>query len=194
MSIITESLILESEISQLALANYGVKLLNHSVFAKNAFYKVNNYAYQLGIVDDYKKADIKKLFYNFYILELCDYIKSDNVKLKPVLFFNEFEDYSELPVDLNFSKISNYIVRKLKTLLPLGFLNVNLNINEFDRLIKLKDAEYTSILIQSINKSQQIDALTFTYSNLKKFLKNNNLVYLNNTYFNQLQTKLALLT
>ena len=189
-----ESSILESEISQLVLANYGVKLLNHSVFAKNAFYKVNTYAYQLGIVDDYKKTDIKKLFYNFYILELCDYIKADKVKLKPILFFNEFENFSELPVDLNFTKISNYIVRKLKTLLPIGSINVNLNINEFDRLIKFKDAEHTSILIQSINTSQQIDVLKFTYSNLKKFLKSNNLVYLNNTYFNQLQTKLALLT
>ena len=194
MSIIMESSILESEISQLALANYGVKLLNHSVFAKNAFYKVNNYAYQLGIDDDYKKADIKKLFYNFYILELCEYIKTDDVKLKPILFFNEFENFSELPVDLNFSKISNYIVRKLKTLLPIGFININLNIEEFDRLIKIKDAEYVSLLLQSINKSQQIDVLKFTYSNLKKFLKTNKLVYLNDTYFNQLQIKLALST
>jgi hypothetical protein len=83
-----------------------------------------------------------------------------------------------------------YIVNRVSKILPIPVIYNELNINLFYNLALKKDVE--SIVV--LDKLKKPDALNLNLQKLKQFLKNNNLKFLNDTYFKSIQTKMALYT
>jgi hypothetical protein len=82
------------------------------------------------------------------------------------------------------------MVNKVSNILPVTVINNELDIYIFYKLAINKDAE--SIVI--LDKLKVPDALNLNLQKLKRFLKTNNLKFLNDTYFKSIQTKMALYT
>ena len=82
------------------------------------------------------------------------------------------------------------MINKISSILPIPVINNELDVYIFYKLALNKDAD----TIVTLDKLKNPDALNLNLQKLKRFLKTNNLKFLNDTYFKSIQTKMALYT
>lgn len=165
----------------LIVPNYNILLLSSSIILNIAHRETVKFCIETGLECEFKKKDIKNLFYNFFIYNLCEFIKNNKTKYGIVMYHD-----TSLLVDSH----DLYIVNRINSILPIPVIYNELNINTFHKLVLDKDAESVVVL----DKLKKPDALNLNLQKLKRFLKNNNLKFLNDTYFKSIQTKMALYT
>jgi len=165
----------------LILSDYNILLINFSIIIDAAHRDTLSFCINTGLECEFRKKDIKNLYYNFFIYNLCEIVRNNKTRYRVVIY----HDTSLLlePHDL-------YMVNKISSILPVPVINNELDIYIFYQLAINKDAE--SIVI--LDKLKKPDALNLNLQKLKRFLKNNNLKFLNDTYFKSIQTKMALYT
>jgi len=165
----------------LILSDYNILLISSSLIIDTAHKDTLSFCINTGLECEFRKKDIKNLYYNFFIYNLCEIIRNNKTGYRVVIY----HDTSLLvePHDL-------YMVNKISNILPVPVINNELDIYIFYRLAINKDAE--SIVI--LDKLKNPDALSLNLQKLKRFLKTNNLKFLNDTYFKSIQTKMALYT
>ena len=165
----------------LILSDYNILLISSSVIIDTAHRDTLSFCINTGLECEFRKRDIKNLYYNFFIYNLCEIVRNNKTRYRVVIY----HDTSLLlePHDL-------YMVNKISSILPVPVINNELDIYIFYQLAINKDAE--SIVI--LDKLKKPDALNLNLQKLKRFLKNNNLKFLNDTYFKSIQTKMALYT
>jgi hypothetical protein len=189
MSTITELSTYELVKSQSEIYNFeacGINVVNIDMFFVESFYKSNRLAYEYNIEFNFRNKDIKKIFYNFFILQLCNYIKTN--KKKTVFYLNKTHD---LKIGL---REYFYIVKQCKRLLPILIYEGNICFKELQQRIITNDIETVSQFVILSAKLMRLNYTNFTFEKLSKFLKKNELIFLKDSYFTQHQIKLALLT
>jgi hypothetical protein len=165
----------------LILSDYNILLISSIIIIDAAHKDTIKFCIDIGLECEYRKKDIKNLYYNFFIYNLCEIIRNNKTSYRVVIY----HDTSQIVESHDL-----YMVNKLSNILPVSVINNELDIWVFYKLAINKDAE--SIVI--LDKLKNLDALNLNLQKLKRFLKTNNLKFLNDTYFKSIQTKMALYT
>lgn len=165
----------------LILSDYNILLISSSIIIDAAHRDTLKFCIDIGLECEYRKRDIKNLYYNFFIHNLCEIIRNNKTSYRVVIYHD-----TSLLVESH----DLYMVNKISSILPIPVINNELDVYIFYKLSLNKDAE--SIVI--LDKLKKPDALNLNLQKLKRFLKTNNLKFLNDTYFKSIQTKMALYT
>lgn len=165
----------------LILSDYNILLKSSNIIIDSAHRDTIKFCIDIGLECEFRKKDIKNLYYNFFIYNLCEIIKNNKTRYRVVIY----HDTSTLVESHDL-----YIVNRISNILPIPVINNELDIYIFYKLALNKDAE--SIVL--LDKLKKPDALNLNLQKLKRFLKTNNLKFLNDTYFKSIQTKMALYT
>jgi hypothetical protein len=165
----------------LILSDYNILLISSSVIIDATHRDTIKFCIDIGLECEFRKKDIKNLYYNFFIYNLCEIIRHNNTKYRVVIYHD---------TSITVESHDLYMVNKISNILPVSVINNELDIYIFYKLAINKDAE--SIVI--LDKLKKPDALNLNLQKLKRFLKTNNLKFLNDTYFKSIQTKMALYT
>ena len=165
-----------------------VRVVNLNNILYNSYFDVSEQAYKYAIDYDYKKRDIKSLFFHNVITLLCEELSGAVVDTN-ILFYGGMS-FS----DPKFEKACEFIVKKIRTLLPLQLIESDVDLHTFSKLLDAKDIDSLSKMEIIIDKSLSRDKTSYTLQRLKSFLKRYNLVYLDAIYFKQLHIKLSILT
>ena len=165
----------------LILSNYNILLISSSIIIDTSHKDTVKFCIDIGLECEFRKKDIKNLYYNFFIYNLCEIIRNNKTNYRVVVY----HDTSQVVESHDL-----YMVNKVSNILPVTVINNELDIYIFYKLAINKDAE--SIVI--LDKLKMPDALNLNLQKLKRFLKTNNLKFLNDTYFKSIQTKMALYT
>jgi len=163
----------------LILSDYNILLISSSIIIDTAHKDTIKFCIDIGLECEFRKKDIKNLYYNFFIYNLCEIIRNNKTGYRVVVYHD-----TSLAVESH----DLYMINKLGNILPVSVINNELDICVFYKLAINKDAE--SIVI--LDKLKKPDALNLNLQKLKRFLKTNNLKFLNDTYFKSIQTKMAL--
>lgn len=165
----------------LILSDYNILLISSSIIIDAAHRDTLKFCINIGLKCEYRKKDIKNLYYNFFIHNLCEIIRNNRTSYRVVIYHD-----TSLLVESH----DLYMVNKISSILPIPVINNELDVYIFHKLALNKDAD--SIVI--LDKLKKPDALNLNLQKLKRFLKTNNLKFLNDTYFKSIQTKMALYT
>jgi hypothetical protein len=165
----------------LILSNYNILLISSSIIIDTSHKDTVKFCIDIGLECEFRKKDIKNLYYNFFIYNLCEIIRHNKTKYRVVIYHD---------TSITVESHDLYMVNKISNILPVSVINNELDIYIFYKLAINKDAE--SIVI--LDKLKKPDALNLNLQKLKRFLKTNNLKFLNDTYFKSIQTKMALYT
>lgn len=153
---------------------------------------------KFGLVDstgaNFKKRDVKIVFYFYILKHVCDYIIDTKSKNKCVFFYNKkCLNESELAIfdrcdtsKWRFGQFLLTLINKLNNILPtLFYLSDDLCFGEID--INTGECEDLASSIKSklVTKSNKL----FTFEKSKKFVKQFDLTYLDEQYFNQVKIK-----
>jgi len=149
----------------LILSDYNILLISSSIIIDTSHKDTIKFCIDVGLECEFRKKDIKNLYYNFFIYNLCEIVRNNKTRYRVVIY----HDTSLLlePHDL-------YMVNKISSILPVTVINNELDIYIFYQLAINKDVE--SIVI--LDKLKKPDALSLNLQRLKRFLKNNNLKFL----------------
>jgi hypothetical protein len=153
-----------------------------------SWFNTERLAHQYDIKCDFSKKDIKSLFYHSVITILCDVLTGNDIRGKRKILY--IGDTSCTGSDMNVQTTGEFIIKKIQTLLPFQVVDVNrVSFNEFK-----KSDDYNHIVDHHIALDMEYDKTKYSLQKLKGFLKRNGLKYLDDVYFKQLHTKLALVT
>ena len=165
----------------LILSDYNILLISSSIIIDTAHRDTIKFCIDIGLECEYRKKDIKNLYYNFFIYNLCEIIRNNKTSYRVVIYHD-----TSLLVESH----DLYMVNKISSILPIPVINNELDVYIFYKLALNKDADS----IVTLDKLKKPDALNLNLQKLKRFLKTNNLKFLNDTYFKSIQTKMSLYT
>lgn len=159
----------------------NIILLESSEIIKLTEIETQLYCESLGIPYNIKHKDIKRLYYNFYLLRLFNYIVTESKKRHVVIFVDKRKKLLTFQTSL---------LKKTSTLLPINVIYYPDSIDSFQQKTTSRD-EDAIVIIDSIKRD---DIINNTFRKLKKFLRDNKLQYLDNQYLNSINLKFCLLT
>ena len=127
--------------------------------------------------------DTKKLFLNYFIIEVCEYLKT--IKQSKYAFFIN----SNLPViNKEESDIYLKLIEEVLQILSITYIKKSKSLSLFYKnLLEMVDEELISLeIIKTISKKKN------SSKSLLNFLKRNGLTFLHDTYFKNPSNKLVL--
>lgn len=139
------------------------------------------YCESIGLEFNIRNKDIKSLYYNFLILQICKYLENKTTNKHTVLFLN---------TDTIIPRYIKTLINKLDKILPVSVLYYNAPIDNFKKLLSERDADAV-VVVDSLKIH---DNLEVSLRKFKKFLKHNKLQYIYNNYLSSVQIKFSLYT
>lgn len=139
------------------------------------------YCESIGLEFNIRSKDIKSLYYNFLILQVCKYLEYNTTNKHMVLFMN---------TDNVIPRYIKTLINKLDKILPVSVLYYNTTIDNFKKLLSERDVDAV-VVVDSLKKHDNLDV---SIRKFKKFLKHNKLQYIYNNYLNSAQIKFSLYT
>lgn len=139
------------------------------------------YCESIGLEFNIRSKDIKNLYYNFLILQVCKYLEYKTTNKHMILFMN---------TDNVIPRYIKTLINKLDKILPVSVIYYNTTIDNFKKLLSERDADAV-VVIDSLKKHDNLDV---SLRKFKKFLKHNKLQYIYNNYLNSAQIKFSLYT
>ncbi len=189
MNTITELSTYELEKSLVSAHEFvykGVKFVDIKYFCTESYYKTCEICYNYSIIPNFKHSDVKKIYFNEFLTNICNYVIKDQFKV--IFCYNETEKFNE------YDSVSRYIINKIQKLLPVTFFYYNVPFSDLINKIAEEDICIMSDVEESLFRLYQFKNFNFSFNKMKQFLKKNKLTFLENVYFNLQQVKLALLT
>jgi hypothetical protein len=148
------------------------------------------YKFDLLHALSFKKHDVKKIFYHYIISSICNCIINNNDMLKIVIQYHE-DDLDKCEVISSSSKFQflsfiQTILRKISNLLPI--IVYQRSIADIEDSIK-STGNRQELVHDISNILNTTSNHTFTFSKIKNFIKNYDLVYLDRELFGKLKAK-----
>ncbi len=135
--------------------------------------------------------DFRRLFMYNLIKQTCDYILNDKCKEKILMFvnINTLSTFMSRYVDDN-SKLDAFISKCLRDVC--SKLPVNMHISDdftFNQFMNLNNDDGDKISIMNHISYSMCNKRVVSFEKIKKFIKNNGLTFLSETYFEDIRTK-----
>jgi len=180
--------------------------LHHNQITVIDFYSLYTKCIEASLIKDLSKyscqspdVDItaQRLIMHHIIKGVCDYVLNSNSNSKTVVYFCSTELLNTRIFDLyenkKLIKVFTKVSKAIKTKLPIRWYNSTFPINYFE--ICLYDNKNDGIeIITNIKSICNEDFTKFLFDKIKLYVKKNNLTFLDSTYFNQLRSKMLLLS
>ena len=134
--------------------------------------------------------DFRRLFLYNLIKQTCDYILNDNCKEKILMFVNVDTLSTFMSNYIDDDKLNAFISKCLRDLC--NKLPVNIYISNdytFDQFMNLNNDDGDKISIMSNISHRMQNKRVVSFEKIKKFIKNNGLTFLSETYFEDIRTK-----
>jgi hypothetical protein len=185
-------------LKELIISNQNLQILNYNYIFKNHIEKeFINDLHSYGLLDKKKDSTARRLFIHHNIHSICEFILKSKRKGKQIVFFDynnllegeilEYIDESRMESYLN------YTYHKIRTMLPIRIYRSSFALTYLN--YKLQEnagiAKETVLKLRSITENNDFER--FTFEKIKKFVKKENLTFLDKTYFNSLKSKQLLI-
>lgn len=181
-------------LKKLEFKQYNFQILDfYSLFNKKIEINIINDLHKYGLLKNRITTHAKLFFYHHIILEICEYLLHSKTKEKHIIYFNNTQ-ISDLQILKYFKeeevlKLLNQILTRIKYLLPIKIFISNISIDFLTHLLEKKDGRSTEIISNIRSYLESVNLEKYTFSRVKTFTKKNNLIFLNNDYFNRLKSK-----
>lgn len=134
--------------------------------------------------------DFKRLFLYNLIKQTCDYILNDNCKEKILMFVNIGTLSTFMSNYIDDDKLNAFISKCLRDVCNKLPVNVYMsNDFTFDQFMNLNNNDGDKISIMSNISHRMQNKRVVSFEKIKKFIKNNGLTFLSETYFEDIRTK-----
>jgi hypothetical protein len=185
-------------VKELVVDQHNLQIFNYEYIFKDFIEKqFINDLYSYKLLERKKDSTIRRLFIHHNIHAICECMLRSKKKGKQVLFFDyhnlldgEIQEYIE---ESKLKSYLNYTYHKIKSTLPIRIYYCTFS---FDYFLQKKTenagiAKETILKIKSLAENVNYDL--FTFEKIKKFVKRENLTFLDKTYFNSLKSKQLLI-
>ena len=132
---------------------------------------------------NFKDSTHKKYIYHYFILNVCEILKLNNKKYRPVIYFDTSNELNDkfLPVLLVFLK--NF---------PVLVIHDSITFNSFKNSLRCS-GEREELTVHLTSELFKLQSKKFYFSKLQYLCKKYELTFLDKTYFNDIRNKLSLL-
>jgi hypothetical protein len=148
---------------------------------EDVFKKTNvefyEYITSIGLSLDLSKKDQQKIYFNHFIIHLCDLLKAHNCKI--VFFINTF----------SICKIQTSIIKKIKRIFGIRIWEYPCTMESFVEKLHIRSIDVTDIFeiwLNSENKPK-------SFRHIKKYLDKEGLTNLSDFHFQDITNKIAIL-
>lgn len=181
-------------LKKLEFKQYNFQIIDFgSLFHKKIETNLINDLYKYDLFKARITTHAKLFFYHHIILELCEFLLNIKSKEKTIIYFNNTQTSDFLILkyfkETEILKLLTQILERVKYLLPIKIFFSNISIDFLHHLLEKKDGRG----IENIHKirmyMESVNLEKYTFSRIKVFTKKNNLVFLNQDYFNRLKSK-----
>jgi len=185
-------------LKELVLNQYNLQIFNYSYIFKSFIEKeFINDLHNYGLMERKRDSTSRRLFIHHNIHTVCEFILKSKKKGKQIIYF----DYNNL-LDgeiLNYldegrlKGYLNYTYLKIKTMLPIRIFYSTFSLDYLSTkyLQNTGVSKETILKIKSLAEDRNFE--DFTFEKIKKFVKKENLTFLDKTYFNSLKSKQLLI-
>jgi hypothetical protein len=185
-------------LKELVLNQYNLQILNYSYVFKNFIEKeFINDLHSYGLLEKKKDSMSRRLFVHHNIHSVCEFILKSKKKGRQIIFFDynnllegEILDYID---ESRLKSYLNYTYLKIRTMLPVRIFYSTFSLDYLNN----KHQQNTGISKETILKIKSLaenrDFESFTFEKIKKFVKKEQLTFLDKTYFNSLKSKQLLI-
>jgi hypothetical protein len=185
-------------LKEVVLEKYNLQILNYHYIFKNIV-EVNliNDLYKFKLLDSRKDSTMRRLFIHHNIYGICEFILNTKKSGKQVLYFDfnnlfdtEILNYIE---EERFKNYLLYIMNKVKNILPIRVFYSTFSLEFLNSKIKAK----SGLGIETVNKIKNLTESysfdKFTFEKCKRFVRKQELTFLDQSYFNSLKAKQLLI-
>jgi hypothetical protein len=185
-------------LKELLLNQYNLQIFNYSFIFKN-FVERNfiNDLHSYGLLEKKKDSTARRLFIHHNIHSVCEFILKSRKKGKQIIYFDynnlldgEILDYID---ESRLKSYLNYAYLKIRTLLPVRVFYSTFSLD----YLNAKHQQNTGLSKETILKIKSLaeDCAfeSFTFEKIRKFVKKEQLTFLDKTYFNSLKSKQLLI-
>jgi len=185
-------------LKKIEFSQYNFRLLNFNyIFARKIEVNLINDLHKFGLLKEKISGSAKNFFYHHIILSLCEELLNNPSTEKTVIYFNNtqldqfhfFKYFKEEDV----LKTFNIVLSKIKRLLPIKMFITNISFDFLTHLLSSQDGRGIEIINSIRSYMDSVNIESYTFAKVKTFTKQNDLVFLNKEYFNQLKTKQLLI-
>lgn len=178
-------------------SHYNLNIINLSdVYRENIDISLINDLHKYDLLDKSINSSIRQLFYYHVIYGICRSITANSAGNNLVFFFNfsELVD-TEIVKYFDRDKMQNLFKQTLQALEQmLPIIIYTSTYIEFDQLHTKFTDDMMDIMHNMIQLVESRKDKNFTFEKILKFTKKHKLTFLNTNYFNQIKTKVLLLT
>lgn len=183
---------------ELVKDQYNLQIFNYEYIFKNYIERQfidDLYSYKL--LEKKKDSTVRRLFIHHNIHAICDYILKEKKKGKQVLFFDyhnllegEILEYIE---ESRIKSYLNYTYHKIKSTLPMRIYFSTFSFEYFIHKYEKNAGIGIETMLKIRNLAENNGFEKFTFEKVKKFVKREELTFLDKTYFNSLKSKQLLI-
>ncbi len=180
---------------KLQLVEHNITLIDFQDIHKTYDCELVDKLHDLQLLDkNFKKnKDIRKLLYHFTIKGIVDYINSTKFNTKLVLYFNNTQFYESSILEYvhedEYLDILTKLLIKIRNLLPIKITISYKSLSYFKHLLDNNDGRARSTCTKLYSIVSKFNIEKFTFEKIKKFAKMNDLIFLSNSYFEDIKTK-----
>jgi hypothetical protein len=163
----------------------------------NSFFNIVNLTPVISFINDlcvkkasdlkcdlnFKNSTHKKYIYHYFILNVCEVLKLNNKKYRPVIYF-------DISNELN-DKFLSVLLVFLKNF-PVLVIRDNITFNSFKNSLRCQ-GEREELAVRLMNELFKLQSKRFYFSKLQYLCNKYKLTFLDKTYFNDVRNKLSLL-
>lgn len=151
--------------------------------------------YKYNLLNDIKfnNKDTKKVFYYYMIKKICDILIESKDTNKIIFWFNTIDlkssGFLQYTTHFRLKSFIETAIKKLRSFFPVKFHTSEVQFEDFTRIVD-EDRGTRREIVQNVNESlKKFKIENYTFSKVKQFIKNFDLTYLDNHYFNQVKVK-----
>jgi len=186
-------------LKKIEFSQYNFKLLNFNyIFARKIEVNLINDLHKFDLLKEKISNHAKKFFYHHIIHSLCEELLNNPCTEKTIIYFNNTQ-LEQLHIFKYFKeedvlKTLNNVLAKIKKLLPIKMFITNISFDFLTHLLSSNDGRGIEVINSIRSYMDSVNIENYTFAKVKTFTKQNDLVFLNKEYFNQLKTKQLLIS
>lgn len=147
---------------------------------------------RFGLKEHKVTADVKRLLYHHIIYGVCEYVKSQPIKQKCIIYFCSSDQLNTQTCELfdkSIRKATDKVIRDIKNKLP---IRIYITKTPFNYYINLKESNKNRgiEILEDLTLYADKEQLKYTFNKIKTYALRNGLTFLTQKYFNSITNRM----
>ena len=185
-------------LKELVLNQYNLHIFNYSFIFKNFIEKeFINDLHSYSLLEKKKDSMSRRLFIHHNIHSVCEFILNSRKKGKQIVYFDynnllegEILDYID---ESRLKSYLNYTYLKIRTMLPIRIFYSTFSLDYLNNKYQQNTGISKETILKIKSLAEDRDFESFTFEKIKRFVRKEQLTFLDKTYFNSLKSKQLLI-